>query len=406
MRNKAIDLEMLASKLDISPTMHKYAVDRYTGISDHLKQQQIEANIYPQGSFRTGTVVRPVKNDIEYDYDIDVVCELITDKTATTPEKVKNTVGDALKSSAVYEEKLLPEQDRCWTLQYAEVSNNVGLKLDVVPCVREEASKILILKQQGVEDIYAQQAIAITEIISNGVYRWHASNPKGYGDWFDAINRRFLLAGLRERKSKFLQENRAMFSAETTVDEVPDYYIRSSLQRSIQLLKRHRDIYYGRIAKGAELCPISAIITTLSAKIAAEASVTDLENLLSYIVSGLREYASLLQGVAPKQRYFGDVRNYIERRIQKWWIPNPVNPDDNYADTWTDETARAFFSWIGVVSTDLAEPTTINETRYFTGLKTSFGSDFIEKTLQASAATAPTIATPKIIIQPTKPWRA
>lgn len=56
--------------------MHKYAVERYEGISNYLESQGIKAEFYPQGSFRTGTVVRPLKNGIETDFDIDVVCEL------------------------------------------------------------------------------------------------------------------------------------------------------------------------------------------------------------------------------------------------------------------------------------------------------------------------------------------
>lgn len=168
------------------------------------------------------------------------------------------------------------------------------------------------------------------------------------------------------------------------------------------MLKRHRDIYYGRIPGGNQLYPISAIITTISAKIASEASMTDLESLLTHIVSGFQEYSSLLQGKAPKQRFLGDARNYIELKDQKWWIPNPVNPDDNYADAWTDETAQAFFNWIDVVSVDFVEPTVANETRYLAGLKTSFGSDFIEKVLQP--VTTPQIITSPNIIQPTKPW--
>lgn len=402
MRDKTIDLETLAEKLDISPTMHKYAVDRYNGISEYLRQNEIAANFYPQGSFRTGTVVRPMKDNVEGDYDIDVVCELATDKNNTVPSSVKNVVGTALKSSNLYCDKLLPEQDRCWTLKYAEVVNGIGLKLDVVPCVKEEPDKILLLKTKGVDETYANQAVVITEKTSGKDYIWKASNPKGYGTWFDSINNRFLSVGLRERKTRFLQENRAMFSAEATIDDVPDYFIRSSLQRAIQLLKHHRDIYYGRIDEGEQIRPISAIITTLAAKVAVAAPKTDLEDLLPYIVSGLQEYASLLQG--NLQKAHSSVRNFIELRDQKWWIPNPVNPDDNYADTWTDRTARTFFDWVNAVSMDIAEPTTANEVRYLTGLKSAFGSDFVEKTLCPTLG-SPIVPTPKVA-QPMKPWRA
>ena len=72
MRFKANDLETIAEKLDISPTMYEYAVARYQGISQYLADNGIDADFYPQGSFRTGTVVRPIKDGVEADYDIDV----------------------------------------------------------------------------------------------------------------------------------------------------------------------------------------------------------------------------------------------------------------------------------------------------------------------------------------------
>ena len=64
MGRKSIDLEKIASGLDISPSMHKYAVDRYKGIANYLAEKGIRAEFSPQGSFRTGTVTRPMKNGI------------------------------------------------------------------------------------------------------------------------------------------------------------------------------------------------------------------------------------------------------------------------------------------------------------------------------------------------------
>ena len=85
MRFKANDLEQIAEKLDISPTMYDYAVARYKGIAQYLADNGIDADFYPQGSFRTGTVVRPIKNGIEADYDIDVMCNLPVKKDFTSP---------------------------------------------------------------------------------------------------------------------------------------------------------------------------------------------------------------------------------------------------------------------------------------------------------------------------------
>lgn len=402
MRKKHVDLETLAKNLDISPTMHKYAVERYEGISNYLESQGIRAEFYPQGSFRTGTVVRPLKNGIESDFDIDVVCELTDYKKDTSPRTVKLSVGDALKKDDTYRKKLEPEEDRCWTLTYAKITDEIGFKLDVVPCVKEDESNIQILKAHNVKSEYAEKAISITDR-NKSEYKWLPSNPSGYGDWFDAINKRFLDENLLQRKKTFFMENRAIFAESASAEDVPNYYIKSSLQRIIQLLKRHRDIYYSRIKDGNILRPASVIIVTLGAKIADASPKTDIESLLSYVVSGLKEYSCVLQGRTPMPRFFGEQRNYIEKKDQKWKICNPVNPDDNYADSWTDETAKAFFKWVDAVSMDLSAPTPLEETKYLTGLKSGLGSAFVEKSLPV--LTTPNVLKSQNTIQhPTKPW--
>lgn len=402
MRNKNLDFEVLARGLDISPSMHQYTVQRYSAISEYINSHGINANFYPQGSFRTGTVVRPVKDGVETDFDIDVVCELSTSKDAITPQAVKQSVGAVLRESEMYGKKLQPEEDRCWTLKYdAELIAGIGLKLDVVPCVKETQKQILVLQSKNVPLEFAEQAVAITEK-GHGTYFWQASNPGGYGDWFDQINRRYLMINLQDRKAQFLRENRNLFAATATIEDVPDYYIKSSLQRVIQLIKRHRDIYYGRLRNGKNLRPISAIITTMAAKIAADATVYQIDELLAYVVTGMENYASLLNNRAPKTRFFGDRADIIQRKEHRWVISNPVNPEDNYADSWTNETAEAFFRWVSALKNDFVLTPTDNEAKYFSSLKSGLGLTFVERTLPDSKSNLS--SNPKPIVNQAKPW--
>ena len=402
MRNKNLDFEVLARGLDISPSMHQYTVQRYGAISEYINSHGINANFYPQGSFRTGTVVRPVKDGVETDFDIDVVCELSTPKDAITPQAVKQSVGAVLRESEMYGKKLQPEEDRCWTLKYdAELIAGIGLKLDVVPCVKETQKQILVLQSKNVPLEFAEQAVAITEK-GHGTYFWQASNPGGYGDWFDQINRRYLMINLQDRKAQFLRENRNLFAATATIEDVPDYYIKSSLQRVIQLIKRHRDIYYGRLRNGKNLRPISAIITTMAAKIAADATVYQIDELLAYVVTGMENYASLLNNRAPKTRFFGDRADIIQRKEHRWVISNPVNPEDNYADSWTNETAEAFFRWVSALKNDFVLTPTDNEVKYFSSLKSNLGLTFVERTLPDSKSNLS--GNPKPIVNQAKPW--
>lgn len=403
MGRKSIDLEKLAAGLDISPSMHKYAVDRYKGIATFLEGKGIKAEFSPQGSFRTGTVTRPMKNGIETDFDIDVVCTLVYDKSKTSAEEVKKMVGEALESDETYRKKMLPEDDRCWTLVYADLAEGIGLKLDVVPGVHEDNDGILRLVIASVDYKYAKSAMVITDRVTKSHYKWLESNPDGFGEWFDDINAPFLRDVLEEQKEAIFKNYRDLFEMSASVDDVPDYYVKSALQRVIQLLKRHRDIYYYRNKSLAKYRPASVIITSLAAKIAKNAPVYALEDLLPYIVNGVADYATLLQGKTPEARYVGEHRDFIYKKDRKWYIPNPVDPADNYADSWDDNTAKAFFEWTNAVKRDLSDTSCLNEVRYLTGLQTSFGKTFVESRLGLPEQ-ASLITRPQKITQPTKPW--
>lgn len=404
MRNKKQDLERLAASLDISPSMYKYAVDRYQGMYRFLSEHGIEAHFYPQGSFRTGTVVRPLRDGKEADFDIDVVCELTDDKDKTTPKVVKQVVGTTLKDSKEYGPKMQPEEDRCWTLDYANVSGDIGLSMDVVPCVHEEATECLRLKDLGVKDVFADKAVAITEKKGPTAYIWQASNPDGYGEWFDMINRPFLAVGLHERKERILNENRTMFAS---ADDVPDYYVRSPLQVCIQILKRHRDLFYAESDRAGKCRLASVIITTLAAQIANGTQAADVDVLLPRIVEGIDDYSELLQGRRPRNEAYYMQKAFINRKDKKWVIPNPVNPEDNFADSWTDETAQMFFRWVKAVREDFVDTAPIEEKKYLAGLNNGFGLSLVEKVLNLYANNTLSVtatASRPSSITPTKPW--
>ena len=271
--------------------------------------------------------------------------------------------------------------------------------MDIVPSVKEDITYIASLIQKGVSQKHALDAISITERVTTENYSWIESNPAGFGTWFDDINESYLAPIRATQKRNIYSNYRNLFSAEQTEADVPDYFVRSPLQRVIQLLKRHRDIYYSRNEKSKKHKPISAIIVTLSAKIASEITTNDINELLKHIVYGMKDYATLLQGRNPQSRHFGEVRNYIEKRDSKWKILNHVNPDDNFADSWTDETAQFFFNWVDAVVYDLGNTSPENESQYISGLQTSFGKDFVCGTLNISSST-----NTKNITSPTKAW--
>jgi hypothetical protein len=144
------------------------------------------------------------------------------------------------------------------------------------------------------------------------------SNPRGYAMWFKDRMR----VRLNEAKAALAMEMRA------SVAEIEDHQVRTPLQGAIQILKRHRDVRYN----GDDDKPISIIITTLAAK--AYDNEADLYEAILQIVPGMRQH--------------------IEQRDGVWWVENPVNPLENFADKWQEcpRKAELFFKWLDVVEAE------------------------------------------------------
>ena len=80
LHQRAVALDSLlfdiCEALQLTPTQHQKAVDRYSAIARTLDGpdspfKQIESNLYPQGSMRLGTTVKPIDGP----HDLDFVCE-------------------------------------------------------------------------------------------------------------------------------------------------------------------------------------------------------------------------------------------------------------------------------------------------------------------------------------------
>lgn len=325
-------LVRIAEEIDIPPSKYQQAVDRYESVGKWLEGGDYpkcieEVSIYPQGSFKLGTVTRPLKQGKEANFDIDLVCELPILKNDTTPHDVKDMVRQRLLRHKTYAGMLDEEGKRCWTLNYAE-QDGIGFHLDVLPAVPD----IKYLDDTS---------IAITNK-GDYEYSWSASNPRGYAQWFYEKNTIAYL--LTEHKQKLqIQQKASDFYA--SIDEVPDQLVRTPLQRAIQLMKRHRDERFnlGNIIKNA---PISMIITTLAAHL--YQNETDVLSTLQEIITKLQAHAVLLEGKLVEASLA--TKGLIQLKFDgTWYIGNPVNPDENFADRWHEDDhakARAFFDWV------------------------------------------------------------
>ena len=378
------DILKLIEGLDIPQGLYEKAIEHYNAVATFLQKKGIESDIYPQGSYSLGTVVRPYKESEDAAYDLDAVCEIKLNKSDTTAKEVKKMVGDALKSDGTYRKMLQEEWDKCWTLEYADV-NGIGFSVDIVPAVAEED---IVLKNnletEGVDFTVYDSQIAITHK-DGDKYTWKTSNPKAYQNWFKKLNESFMKAE-RQRQAK-RRDGRLYVLNEATVEKIPETQERSALQRVIQIVKYHADVYYtkGNIKKYKSA---SVIVTTLIALLAQEADPSlEVFPLLSYIVGELEIYGenlSLTESVFAK-RY--ENKNIIRRIGGQWILRNPLNPSENLVDSWNQEPRKAqyFFQWIRMLKKDYLTSLDTEDEKFVAGLENNFGKDYLQKSLNISA---------------------
>lgn len=369
-------LQGLAEALDISETQHEAAVEHYKAVGDWLNQSDSpiadhDPQIFPQGSFRLGTMIKPI-NDTD-DYDIDLVCEMKRlSKDDVSQKTLKDMVGDRLKANDRYR-RMLGEGNRCWTLKYAD---SACFHMDILPAIPDH-------EINGIASMIGATLAATAILITDKELReWQCSNPIGYAEWF------------KERMLVQFNETRTVLakSLRASVEDVPEYKVRTPLQRSIQILKRHRDMLFEHDRDDR---PASIIISTLAAQ--AYSNEADLLEALRNIVNRMP--------------------NLIKREEQgKALVRNPVNPLENFADRWHKHPQREtkFLKWLQQVRADLDAALRAGSYRDMTeGLKPRFGDRMVNEadsktflTRSGLASVATSISPSITISQPSKPWGA
>ncbi|MYB52668.1 MAG: nucleotidyltransferase [Acidobacteriia bacterium] len=305
-RNRELNrlIEAAIQSFDIPEDLYRLAVRRYEAagrwLTARAQVRGMTREVYPQGSFRLGTVVRPL--GAEAQYDIDMVDRRDVDKSSISQAKLKADVGEDLEAYLLTSpngQPRLEEGKRCWTLLY----RTDPFHMDVLPAIPDPDGRA--------------NSILLTD---RDVRAWQHSNPIDYAGWFH-----------RTMAEEFaqLRELKLAEMAAGDVEDVPDWTIKTTLQRSVQALKRHRDL---RFLNREAQKPASIIITTLAAQ--------------SYRGGG--SLYDVLADVTER------MPSFIECRGGVWWVPNPVQPEENFADRWGErpELASAFFEWLDRARTD------------------------------------------------------
>ena len=297
-------LNRLGESLQLDPTRRKLAEERYKSVADYIERDDAFfktalLNVYPQGSFRIRTTVKPYKRN-EFDLDFVVHLDFLTGKNYE-PMEVLDQLERRLRDNDTYKGKI-KRKNRCIRIIYAN-----DFHMDITVGCQEtfhEENRIVVPDRKTKE--------------------WTASNPIGYGDWFTA---RGQLAP--ERQELLLKaynlRNIEIRASEDLPTETP-YGFKLPLERSVQILKRRRDVYfYGQDDRATA----SIILTTLAAEAyQGELSVFEtIDRIIAYIEQKSRTMSG---GIEPFQ------------------VLNPANTAENFSEKWFEDRTL-FTAFLGFI---------------------------------------------------------
>ncbi len=286
--------------------------------------------VHPQGSFLLNTVVLPHASD---EYDVDTVCRREITKESTTQARLKHEVGGVLARYVTAHQELddgplgRRERNRCWTLHY---DATLRFHLDVLPGIPNPDMP--------------PNGILITD---RKLREWQRSNPLAYAAWFK-----------HQAETEFVAKRlRLAEAAHTAPQAIPDWEVKTTLHRVVQVIKAHRNEHF---ANDLDSRPASILVTTLAAH--AYRGEQDL-------------YQAVLQAVDLMPDYVQDSREGL-------LVSNPVEPRENFADRWRHhpDLADRFFGWLDKLGEDLRDAESRRGLeRVAARLSESFGEQPIEK---------------------------
>ncbi|MCO7227560.1 cyclic GMP-AMP synthase DncV-like nucleotidyltransferase [Pleionea sp. CnH1-48] len=293
----------ICSDLEITKTQQERAETSYHAVGKWLADGQHpylkDAEIYPQGSIRLKTTVKPIGND---EFDVDLVCHLPHVPASIPAMEVYRIVGERLAEKETYK-KILKSKNRCWKLNYSG-----NFHLDITPAITDE-------EEHHTDSI---------EVPDKEKSCWKDSNPKGYADWFGEY---------AKFKPKLSIKTVRLIEAKAQIEELPDVSepTKDWLRKIVQICKRQRDVYYLELPEERKKrAPISIIITTLAAKAYKVVCLSNKE------FNSFQDVFEAVIKEMPKHIHIKKVNGEPE-----FTIPNETTKDENFAEKWNQDNERA-----------------------------------------------------------------
>ncbi len=215
-------LAQVAAEIQLTSTQYDNVKGHYEAVGAWLADPagplaKFGPVIYPQGSMRLGTTVKP-RGSVEY--DVDLVLQV---RGAWRAMDLYHAVHHRLHDHEGYRQKLTKKK-RCLSLAFAGMCH-----LDVIPAV--------------IDPLRGGTCVFVPD---RKLEQWTPSNPLGYADWFKMRS-----AVLVERV--FKADAKPLPPQQPASEKMP-------IQIAVQLMKRARDVLFD----GADVAPRSVILTTLA----------------------------------------------------------------------------------------------------------------------------------------------
>ena len=306
--------------------------------------------VYAQGSLRLGTIIKPYTKTDDSLFDIDLIAENSNLLDGIDPKTFKMQAKKTIDG-------VIPEDKKpCWSYKI-----DSRFHVDVVPA-----------KHKGINNSlsWSEHSIDITKRNDNHIYKWDPSNPKGYYYWFKDINHRVFGNSY---------ENIQPIDNYDFNDRQLKRLIRTNLQKAIQVTKWISGKYFDG-KQNEDYKPISIILTTLIAGIfdyydygnRPELTIeTILEDFVSIMEDMKDEKSHLMAESYYSKRNIVKTIKAMSRNDNKWYIPNPTNSAENFADKWNDpidgaEKVAAFFEFIDYLDKILKNEIELSRALYST----------------------------------------
>lgn len=280
--NKATQIDDLLDKMveaiQLDDTRYDRMKTSYESVKDWIENDEIffkpyNYDVYPHGSVRTLTTVKPFGKD---EFDLDIAIHL-KNNTPHSPQRIYAELKRCMEAYAKKYGLKIEAKNRCIRLDYAG-----DFHMDILPGIQENA--------------FDQNKIKVPD---RELGDWVSSNPRGYGAWFMG-------------KANLVKESlleKAMRAEKLPAD---NFKHKKPLQRAVQLIKRYRDIYF---QNDDTYKTSSIILTTIAGEYyQGEDSIFDAVNNI-----------------------ITNIRTHVNQPIGRLIILNPVNAEEDFTDKWDDE---------------------------------------------------------------------